>query len=348
MSSEVAAPSGRHDSNVASLAKRRNDQVDNLSESTVVAHIALRPADSPRIGGEDIEHVHALAQMTEPLPPIVVHRPTMRVIDGMHRLRASTLRGENKIQACFFDGTAEEAFVLAVRSNAAHGLPLTQLDRTAAASRILAAYPQWSDAAIASVAGVSDKTVAALRRRSTPDLPKLTDRVGRDGRMRPVDPAEGRLRASDYLAAKPDAGIREVARAAGIARATAKDVRRRISEGQDPVPRRLRHTSPTQSQPRSIDPETAHVQGKPLVKVGATTRQRAMQALRSDPSLRMTDAGRMVLRLLDAHNIDAAVWRQLSDNVPTHCAQSVIEIARDCLAAWASFVKQLEDRSSST
>jgi hypothetical protein len=63
----------------------------------------------------------------------------MRVIDGMHRLRAAQLRGDHGVEVKFFDGDADEAFIAAVRANITHGLPLTLADRKAAAQRILAA-----------------------------------------------------------------------------------------------------------------------------------------------------------------------------------------------------------------
>ncbi|MFD0631737.1 hypothetical protein ACFQ9X_08960 [Catenulispora yoronensis] len=53
----------------------------------------LHDADSPRSSGVDIAHAHVLAQVEGPLPPIMVHHPTMRIIDGMHRVAAAKLRG---------------------------------------------------------------------------------------------------------------------------------------------------------------------------------------------------------------------------------------------------------------
>ena len=39
---------------------------------------------SPRTSGEDPEHVETLLSAEGELPPILVHRPTMQVIDGLH------------------------------------------------------------------------------------------------------------------------------------------------------------------------------------------------------------------------------------------------------------------------
>ncbi|WP_280455022.1 ParB/RepB/Spo0J family partition protein [Nocardia brasiliensis] len=125
----------------------------------------LPPESSPRTAGENAAHIRMLAESSTAFPPIVVHRGTTQVIDGVHRLRAAQLRGDSTISAVLFDGSITEAFVLAVKLNAAHGLPLSLSDRKAAARRILMAYPQWSDRAIAAVAGISPKTVGVIRAR---------------------------------------------------------------------------------------------------------------------------------------------------------------------------------------
>jgi ParB-like chromosome segregation protein Spo0J len=201
-----------------------------------------------RVKGEDIKHVRALAEVEDELPPIVVHQATMRVIDGMHRVRAAMLSGVAYIEALLFDGAEDEAFLLAVRLNVAHGLPLSRADRTAAAVRIIHSSPQWSDRAIARAAGLSDKTVASLRRRAraSAEIPHLPDRIGRDGRIRPFSPAAGRRVAGDLIAQNPDAAIREIALRAGISPGTARDVRERLRNGLDPVPPRQRDASGSQ------------------------------------------------------------------------------------------------------
>lgn len=115
-----------------------------------VAIESLSPnSDSPRLSGENADHAQLLAQIEGRLPPIVVHRASMRVIDGMHRLRAARQRGDTHVDVHFFDGDAAEAFVLAVELNNAHGLPLSLADRKAAAKRIMVDQPRLSDGRIA-------------------------------------------------------------------------------------------------------------------------------------------------------------------------------------------------------
>lgn len=69
---------------------------------------------SPRLEGESDDHVRVLAESGAVLPPIIVHRSTMRVIDGAHRLKVARDRGDERIKVRFFDGSERDAFVLAV------------------------------------------------------------------------------------------------------------------------------------------------------------------------------------------------------------------------------------------
>jgi ParB-like chromosome segregation protein Spo0J len=296
----------------------------------------LREPDSPRLAGEDPDHVRLLADLDGPLPPIVVHRPTRCVIDGVHRLRAAQLRGEDTIEAEFADGSRADAFVLAVRLNTAQGLPLTRADRLAAAARITGTHPEWSDRRIAAATGLSPKTVAAARARSTAPVPQSNGRVGRDGRVRPLNPAAGRRRAAELIAHRPGASLRDIAADAGISVSTAKDVRERVRLGQDPVPQRLVR--------RAARPAAVHT--APALRPGESTG--ILHTLRRDPSLRFTNAGRTLLRLIDAHVAAQPEWARLADGVPGHCTEGVARIARQCAQAWLSFARRVESRDGGT
>lgn len=304
---------------------------------------SLRSSDSPRLGGESADHVRALAESEVTLPPIIVNRSTMRVVDGMHRLRAAVLRGQDEITVRFFEGDKGDAFVLAVEANIKHGLPLSLADRTAAAARIVDSHPQWSDRAIASSTGLAAKTVGTIRRCSTAENPQLNTRVGRDGRIRPLNAAEGRRTAGELMVDKPDASLREIASAAGISLGTAQNVRERLRRGEDLVPLKGHENEQRKGQaklevlPRWRSNEMA----------GRTpTEDRAMvlQKLCRDPSLRFTEAGRVLIRLLHALAVDTKEWERLIDNLPAHCTSTVSDAARACSQVWREFADQLEQR----
>ncbi|MDQ3764731.1 MAG: ParB/RepB/Spo0J family partition protein [Actinomycetota bacterium] len=294
--------------------------------------------------GEDERHVLALAEFEGKLPPILVHRPTMRVIDGMHRLRAVQLRGQDKIDVHFFDGDTESAFVLAVRVNTAHGLPLTLADRRAAAARIFASKPQWSDRAIASVTGLSAKTVRTLRGRSTEENPQLNARVGRDGRVRPLSSVEGRLAASKMMQEQPTASLREIAKVIGISIGTARDVRERLRRGDDPVRPRQRQAVENGLTPRGNLNERACPSKRVSEQTNLVNHLQTMQQLRRDPSLRLNDDGRIVLRWLDAHVINLNEWADLVGKIPSHCKIVIADLARSVANVWCEFAKELVDQ----
>lgn len=337
------------------------DHQQAISSRPVTVELASLVLDgSPRLQGEDESHVRLLAQATDELPPILVHRQTMRVLDGMHRVRAAKLRGQWSIRAVFFDGDADTAFVQAVVANVAHGLPLSLADRRAAAGRILRSHPGWSDRAIAAVAGLSPATVRSLRRRAsagraTDSTVQLPTRLGRDGRVRPLDASEGRRRAASLLAEQPEASLREIARAAGVAAATVRDVQRRIRNGEDPVPNRRRNGSrtvagceTTGSEPVTTEPiarstGTATRNGGPTAWPPPAMRPPdvVLAGLLSDPSLRYSDSGRALLRWLDAHMVTPVDWSRVSNAMPPHCALAIAEFAAACARAWTGIAEDL-------
>src|SRR5699024_12130394 len=110
------------------------------------------------------EHVQVLAGAPTELPPILVHRSTMQVVDGYHRVQAALLNGATKIRARFFDGSEAEAFVEAVRQNVAHGLPLSLADRKTAAARLIARHPAYPNRADARAHGHAAATARTRRR----------------------------------------------------------------------------------------------------------------------------------------------------------------------------------------
>ena len=301
--------------------------------------------DPPRVEGENPEHVRTLVETTAKLPPILVHRPTMGVIDGVHRVRAALLRNEQHIEVRFVDGSKEDAFILAVKLNTVHGLPLSRADRNAAAERILRNRPHWSDRAVAVIAGLSDKTVGAIRRRTTAELPPLSYRVGRDGRARPYDAVAARRRAAVLIAERPDLPVREVAQLAGISVTTARDVRDRVRDGLTPVPERPGSSDSPDAvldvRPhRADEPDGA----APASDVGGDHLPASLRVLRNDPSLRHNEAGRMVLRLLDTNFVIATERNRLIDGVPMHCVDAVARAASRYAQAWHYFAQQLADR----
>jgi ParB-like chromosome segregation protein Spo0J len=292
-------------------------------------------AGSPRSTGQDEAHVERLAEAEGPLPPILVHRLTMRIVDGFHRVAAAQRRGQTEIEAYLLDESLEAAFVTAVESNVTHGLPLSSADRRRAAVTILAAYPHWSDRAIAKSTGLSGKTVAGIRCAAEEDQ-QLHARVGSDGRSRPLDPTAGRRLAAELIAARPDASLREIAHAAGISPGTVRDVRSRLSRGEDPVAGRgIRRDAPQRG--KRMQARNQLIQSADVNPVLAT--------LSRDPAMRMNEVARDTLRWLHQHAVNSVDGNKIADTVPEHCLEHLVEFATRCSANWAKIAGELAQRS---
>ncbi|OOC08055.1 hypothetical protein B0293_04005 [Amycolatopsis azurea DSM 43854] len=326
--------------------KSAEDRPDTV-QAAVVEVKSLLPGESPRLSGENLEYVKMLAELDRKLPPILVHRQTGKVIDGMHRLRAAELRGDSTIEVTFYDGGFESAFVHAVEANTKHGLPLTKADRESAAERIIRFYPHWSDRSISKIAGLSAKKISAIRSKVSPDSGNAEAvRIGKDGRARPLDSSAGRLRAAELIAERPDASLSEVARSSGIAVGTVRDVRDRLRRGEDPIPKAYNKNPDATAEVQTAGDwritgavtAAAEAQQAKLVAISA------LQALERDPSLRLSITGRRILRLIGATHSLSAHLNGLVDFLPAHCTTAVADLARNCAETWELFAGELEKR----
>ena len=355
----------------------RSHQIERVSEQPdreviMVAIDELHKGESPRSGGIDSAHVTRLAELSTPLPPILVDRRTMRVVDGTHRLLAALLRGQSTIAVEFFDGKPEDAFLRAVEANAVHGLPLSATDRRVAAEKIIDSHPHMSDRAIALAVGMGTRSIATIRRRSTEAGQQLNARVGRDGRVRPVNGDEGRLRAVEVLTQRPDASLREVARIAGISPATVSDVRKRLAAGESavlpnrkPVPAATPPSPADPPEPGSLVGRTMgsaddlltgdereygaevqpHPRLKPSARIEAVDPTMVLEKLWRDPSIRQKEEGRHLLRLLRQNALDLSKWTDLLEAVPAHWGAVVAELVRQHADMWQRFARELDERT---
>ncbi|MFF1422205.1 ParB N-terminal domain-containing protein [Streptomyces sp. NPDC058280] len=297
-------------------------------------------ADTPRTTGENLEHISTLAGALGEFPPIIVHRATMRVVDGLHRLRAAELRNQEFIAARMFEGDEAEAFVLAVQANLAGGLPLSVADRKAAAARIIASHPQWSDRLTASVTGLSAKTVAEVRRRHPAETTRRPgSRIGRDGRVRPADAPEKRRLAAELILRKPELSLRQVAKAVGISPETARSVRTRLLSDEEPAEREPDAVRWTPEQPPRPDTGDARADAGPDQE--PPDRAAVVQRLRTDPSLRYSENGRTLLRLMEAHAMSSETWANLANSVPAHRRHAIANLAMECARGWRVVAEQL-------
>jgi ParB-like chromosome segregation protein Spo0J len=334
-----------------------NGNVDPMSLVEQLPEVLL-PVEALALGyhlrqeGTDAAHVQILADAAESvqLPSILVQKRGLRVIDGMHRVEVAKLRDEWYVKARVIDCTDEEAVVLAVKCNALHGLPLSRADRIASGKRILAAHLDWSDRAIAEITGLSAKTIASMRAR-TGTTSLAGKRLGRDGKRRPVLPAEGRRRAAEYIKAHPEASLREVAREADVSLGTAHDVKDKIRRGSDPAVARVSEL-PADRPARTSAAAMGHSPASLRAMQPASASARGPQVpwpamsvkLASDPALRYTDGGRAFLRWMAGHAMRPEEWQQVVDAVPAHWLQEVSRLAFGMSEEWRQFAERLGNK----
>jgi len=306
------------------LARQRSDAIEKVPraapppmyDSLAVTRIpvqSVKPGLSPRILGENIDHIHALAEVIDCLPPIVVHRSTMRIIDGVHRWRAAAYAGWREIAVQYFDGSDEEALILALALNLEHGLPLSTADRRSAAARLLHHHPDWSDRRVAKAAGLSPKTVARVRSISCDHegVPRRITRVGSDGRRRALP-----LPRTSTLLEDPGFATSE---------ACSSESPTQVQTG----------NTVRAEQPNQLDT----VQLTHVAFDGAA----AFASLCNDPSLRSTETGRLLLRLLGSRSLTPGVWHSLILVIPPYQRHAVASIAEEVAAQWCHFATRIRE-----
>jgi len=114
-------------------------------------------------------------------PPVVVFHDgnDYWLGDGFHRVEAGRKIDRETIVAEIRKGSARDAILHGIGSNATHGLRRTQADKRRAVERLLKdpEWARWSDRKIAAVAKVDHKTVGTIRRELTGEFP-TTQRTG--------------------------------------------------------------------------------------------------------------------------------------------------------------------------
>jgi transposase-like protein len=279
---------------------------------------------------------------------------------------AASLQGRDTIDVIFFHGPAEDVFLRAVEQNVTHGLPLSLADRKAAALRIVMSHPHLSNGAIAQATGLATKTVEAVRKGSADRPETSAKRVGRDGKLRPLDSSDARRKAAELLTEQPRLSVRDVARAVGMSPATVLDVRRRLSQGESPIPQgaaadtqAVTAAAPARAFDNADGTYDSALDKAPAAKSGQETTPGArgpeagnpaatVEKLLRDPSFRGNEHGKAILRLLHVNAIAAGRLQATAEGVPPHCVLAVLWLARQYSKMWACFAQELEGRARIT
>ncbi|GAA4442038.1 hypothetical protein GCM10023148_49220 [Actinokineospora soli] len=73
----------------------------------------------------------------------------------------------------------------------------------------------------------------------------------------------------------------------------------------------------------------------------ADDRAALVHALRSDPSLRFSETGRTLLRMLDAGAMSTERWAAIGATVPPHCRDAIARAAMEASRGWRQFAERL-------
>jgi transposase-like protein len=278
----------------------------------------------------DGDHVRVLAELRGSWPPILVWGSDNLVVDGLHRVAAARRLGWRTVMATRFLGSAEEAYIEAIRRNVTHGLPLSLGERATAARRVLDRYPEWSDRRISGICGLSAKTIARLRQEAAHSATAPRARVGRDGRTRPVHPAEVRTRIVDALIAQPQASLRSIAADVGASPETVRSVRKSMrAPAKEGGPEKL-DRAPAPARPALPVPLR-------LVTTAAPVRWG------EDVALTSTSPGQDFAAWFEAVSIGDE-WREYLHAVPLSRVYEVADEASRRASSWSRFAQSLEGR----
>ena len=284
---------------------------------------------SPRIEGQDVDHARALTFVLDQTPPILVDRRSRIVIDGIHRVSAARMLGRTVVRAHYFDGSSEDAFVEAVRSNIRHGKPLSLADREAAAKSVLKMCHEWSDRRIAEICGISDKTVGRIRS-TTAEIPQSISRIGKDGRHRPASTVSNRDLGSQLLGPESSTINTDIAK---------------------PVSPTVSSASGLQSDLLDLncDPPAQRNQATNGHKLGRSNSEgiddRGRSCLWADDSaIGSIPGGGLLANWLDSTAICSTDWITQVDEIPISRVPQLIADARSRSEEWSAFAAALEIR----
>ena len=294
---------------------------------------------SMRERGIDPAHVATLAEVPASWPPILVHRSDRSIVDGQHRVLAAKQLGLRRVLGVWFDGTAEDGYLEFVRRNVAHGLPLTLVERRRAARRILCSRPDFSDRGIGALCGLSPRTVARLREEAGTDTRRTNGaraakgRVGRDGRVRPIDPAAVRAQIAEELVRQPDASLRKIASAVGASPETVRSVKNEMRAASASSSASVHDTAAAGESLATVRALLAGPRTAPIV-----------DACRDDRAFTDREDGQPFVDWLNTTSVESGdLWRYV-DSVPLSRVYVIADEARRRAEFWTRFAMAVEGR----
>jgi hypothetical protein len=153
-------------------------------------------------------------------------------------------------------------------------------------------------------------------------------RLGRDGRVRPLDPASARARIAEEVRRQPEASLRAIARVVGASPETVRSVRNEV---------RARSGAPSAPTSEPVESEAT--------VLGLLSRKRSGAApLRADRAFTDREGGEKFVGWFDATSIGHVdLWQQI-ESVPLSRVYEIADEARRRAAFWTQFAVMVEGR----
>jgi hypothetical protein len=293
-----------------------------LDDDDMVASVAITSLNV----GASVRHLRPAQerrpfQPTDPRfwEPIVVSCSTLAVVDGHRRVFAARAAGLTQVRVRWFCGSGTRALAEFVRLNThdADGLDRRELEE--AARRIVCAHPDWSDRRIGELCRISPKWVAQVRsvlRETVPNVRLMgTDaRVGRDGRVRPLDARAQRVRVAEAIKAQPTASLREIAAAIGVSPETVRKVRSGMIEQGALGMADLVQFSLVPPRERTWEPDHAFTSRDETADIAAFLKRTDTSTIDPDEHSRAIPLSR-IYEVADEARRRAAFWLRLAESV---------------------------------
>ena len=296
-----------------------------------ITSVALRALHlRPSIREPSPHSDHRTLSTTDPRTwePIVVSCATYEVVDGHRRVCAALSAGITELCARWFLGDETDALAEFVRLNTRDESGLNRAERQRAARRIISAHPDWSDRRIGEICKLSPKIVAQVRSVLGETVEAVrtigTDaRIGRDGRVRPLDPRAQRVRIAEAIRAQPRASLREIAGPIGVSPETVRRVRATLAEQ------------------GILRPDASNTTDA----VEAAICRDRRPSWKPDHAFTSRDDAAAVAEFFARTDTSAVDPEQHSRAIPLSRVYEVADEARRRAAFWAQFAESVENRS---
>ncbi len=163
---------------------------------------------SPHVRGEyrlDVaeEYAERYREKKHGMPDPVLFKvgKELFVGDGMHRIKGMELANATTQTFEVMDGTWEECVSFALCSNVANGIRRSDEDKRACAELSIREFPTLSDVALAEKCLVGKTLIGEVRKmlEASKEIPKVTQRVGRDGRTTSTPKPKGSNDSADTM-----------------------------------------------------------------------------------------------------------------------------------------------------